>query len=92
MKLQKKPGLVHAALLFAGLALAVPAVAQQEVSPDHFDDQPKAAQSKPAPHKTAATSAKPATIQASDKAKSKPVVTAVLKAEVAKSQASQNPR
>ena len=43
-------------VLFAGLAvLALPLAAQQEVSPDHFDEKPSATQShKPSPaHKTA---------------------------------------
>jgi hypothetical protein len=76
MKFVKKPGLLHAAVFFAGL-LSVPAIAQQEVSPDHFDDKPAVAHAAKAAapksqtvasrsHRTATTStaqAKPKTEQ-----------------------------
>ena len=93
MKFVKKPGLVSATLLFAGL-MAMPVMAQQEVSPDHFDDHPASSQSrKPAAqsHKTAAKP-QPVAAGASAQAKPKAVETAVLKADVDKGQGSQSPR
>jgi hypothetical protein len=58
MKFAKKTSLFLAAVLFAGL-LTAPASAQQEVSPDHFDDNPAVARAKkPAAAKTQAASAR----------------------------------
>jgi len=93
MKFVKKSGWLHAAALFAGV-LAMPAFAQQEVSPDHFDDHPAAAQSrKAAPsHKAAGPKAQHSTTPASAQAKPKPVEKEILKADAGKGQASQNPR
>ncbi len=93
MKFVKKPGLVHAALLFAGLC-SMPALAQQEVSPDHFDDQPAVHAKKSAPqsHKAAEGRTQRSAVPVPVQSKSKPVETAVLKAEADKGQGSQNPR
>lgn len=60
MKLNVK----HVGLLFAGTALlSLSLAAQQEVSPDHFDDQPVVAH-KPAarPNKTVASKKKPSPV------------------------------
>jgi len=90
MKFIKKPGLVSA-LLLMGL-LTMPAIAQQEVSPDHFDDHPAASQGKkPAQHKAAAA-ASSRTTGKSGQSKSKPAETTVLKADAGKGQNGQNPR
>jgi hypothetical protein len=94
MKFVKKPGLLHAAVLFAGL-LAIPAFAQQEVSPDHFDDQPATAQGRKQAspsHKASAAKAQHATAPVASQAKPKPVEAVVLKADAGKGQPSQNPR
>lgn len=93
MKFVKRPGLASATLLFVGL-MAMPVIAQQEVSPDHFDDHPAASHSRKPAAKPNKTAAKPqhSAAAASAQAKSKAVETAVLKADVDKGQASQNPR
>lgn len=92
MKPSKKPSSAYALLLFAGL-LAMPAFAQQEVSPDHFDDPPAARQAKKAAsHQAAGSTVKHAAGKAQAKSQSKPVETASLKANVEKAQASQSPR
>jgi hypothetical protein len=94
MKFVKNQGLVHAALLCAGL-LTMPAIAQQEVSPDHFDDHPAVAQGKkPAAqsHKAAGVRTQRTAAPVSAQTKSKPVAAVVLKADAGKGQASQNPR
>jgi hypothetical protein len=86
MKFGREPGLRHASLLFAVL-LAMPAWAQQEVSPDHFDDHPAASEgrnpSSPS-HKAAATQVQHTAVPASAQAKPKSVQTAVLKADAGK--------
>lgn len=94
MKFVKKPGLVHAAILFAGL-LVVPAVAQQEVSPDHFEDQPAVAHGK----KAAATKPQAAishnhraASSASAQVKPKTVQPTVLKADAGKGEPVRNSR
>jgi hypothetical protein len=86
MKLVKKPSLLHAAVLFAGL-LTVPAAAQQEVAPDHFEDHPAVAQGKkPAATKsqTASARSRRTATSASAQAKPKNVSTTVLKADAGK--------
>lgn len=94
MKFVKKPGLLHAALLFAGL-LTVPAVAQQEVSPDHFDDQAAIAHGKKAAAAKSQAAAprnhRPVT-SASAQAKPKTAQSTVLKADAGKGEPVQNPR
>jgi hypothetical protein len=93
MKFVKKPGLVYAALLVGGL-LTMPAIAQQEVSPDHFDDHPAVSQGrKPATpsHKTAGSQTAHAA-PVSAKPKSKSAQSPVLKADAGKGQTGQNPR
>jgi hypothetical protein len=87
-----------AVLLFAGIAvLGMPAAAQQEVSPDHFDDKPAAAQShKPAPQASKAASAKTKNTASNHRSadpKSKPASqpSSTLKAEAA-GQTGANPR
>jgi hypothetical protein len=94
MKFGKK-GLFPATLLFAGL-LIVPAVAQQEVSPDHFEDHPAVAQGKkPAvpKHQTAASRSHRTGSSVSAQAKSKTVVdNTVLKADAGKGEPVQSPR
>ena len=99
MKSIKKPVMVHAGVLFAGLALlTVPVVGQQEVAPDHFDDHPAVSQSrKPAPQTRRAaetTNQRAVSSHTAAKAKSKPVqtVSPVLDAAAGTRQAGQNPR
>jgi hypothetical protein len=86
MKFAKKPSLFHVAVLFAGL-LTVPAAAQQEVAPDHFEDHPAIAQGKrPAATKSqaASTRSRRTSTSASTPAKPKIASTTVLKADAGK--------
>jgi len=58
MKLTK-PSLPGIGMLFAVVLSSIPMLAQQEVSPDHFDDNPVAtSKSKPAPKQTKQVAAK----------------------------------
>lgn len=61
----KEVSLKAAAWFFAGLALlTVPMAAQQEVSPEHFDEKPAAAR----PHKPAPSARKTATAKSKQNA------------------------
>src|SRR5215467_1774514 len=94
MKFVKKPGLLHVALLSAGL-LTVPAIAQQEVSPDHFDDKPAVSHSgkAAAPKSQTAASRSHSTVSsAAAQPKPKTVQSTVLKADAGKGAPVQNPR
>lgn len=92
MKIVKKPGLVHAAILFAGL-LTVPAAAQQEVAPDHFEDHPAVAQGKkPAAKPQASAARRRTSTTVSAQAKPKNAEPAVLKADAGKTEPIQNSR
>jgi hypothetical protein len=95
---KKAVSLKTAGLLLAGAALlAVPAIAQQEVAPDHFDEKPSVSRPhKPAPQARKTTDAKTtrsAVSQAAPAPKSKAATRApsVLKADAA-GQAGSNPR
>ena len=92
MTFTKKSGLVYAAILFAGL-LTVPAAAQQEVAPDHFEDHAAVAQGKKPAAKSQASAARRRTsTTASAQAKPKNAQPAVLKADAGKTEPIQNAR
>jgi hypothetical protein len=82
-------------LLLAAALLSVPMIAQQEVSPDHFDEKPAAVKK----HKPATSAAKPSAAKRSDssnrvasKAKPAPAQSASLQTDSAPVQTAANPR
>ena len=92
MKFAKKTSFLAAAL-FAGL-LTVPASAQQEVSPDHFDDNAAVARAKKPAAKAQAASARSHRTSTSGSAQAKPkaVGNTVLKANAGKQEIASNSR
>ena len=83
-------------LLIAQVIVGIPAAAQQEVNPDHFDQNPTMSQNqKPGPPARRSASQKTQAVKqqsAGRKAKSAPGAPAVLKASAATNQTGTQPR
>jgi hypothetical protein len=95
MNFTKKSFCASGLLLAAAALLSVPMIAQQEVSPDHFDEKPSVAQK----HKPATRIAKPSAARKSDasnhaasKAKPAPAQSASLRTVESPVQSAANPR